>query len=116
MANPSPEMESHRMFSERSISTRATNHRIEAAPIQNVDHVGVRYLGWILANARGRAPCAAIDSVVRAVGRMVVWVHATAEVMTASDQRHHHDERASQDEDGPDVVGQVVSTVVQPEE
>src|SRR5215469_11063646 len=55
---------------------------IETAPITRVDTVGVRYLGWILANDSGSAPYAAIDRVVRAVGRMVVWVEAAAELST----------------------------------
>jgi hypothetical protein len=40
--------------------------------------------GWIRPIQRGAAPCLAIDSVVRAVGRIVVWVEAAAEVSTAS--------------------------------
>src|SRR5215471_1530479 len=55
---------------------------IERAPITRVDTVGVRYLGWILANDSGSAPYAAIDSVVRAVGKIVVWVEAAAELST----------------------------------
>src|SRR5579872_4080118 len=55
---------------------------IEVAPITTVDTVGVRYLGWILANASGSARYAAIDSVVRAVGKNVVWVEAAAELST----------------------------------
>src|ERR1700722_5897624 len=56
--------------------------RIEIAPITRVDTVGVRYLGWILAKDSGSAPEAAIDSVVRAVGKIVVWVEAAAELST----------------------------------
>ncbi|HUY48996.1 MAG TPA: hypothetical protein VMV92_25300 [Streptosporangiaceae bacterium] len=52
------------------------------APITSVDTVGVRFLGWILANAPGIALQAAIDRVVRAVGRIVVWVEAAAELST----------------------------------
>ena len=37
---------------------------------------------WILANALGMALKTAIDSVVRAVGRIVVWVDAAAELST----------------------------------
>src|SRR5215469_2332957 len=55
---------------------------IERAPITRVDTVGVRYLGWILANDSGSAPYAAIDSVVRAVGKIVVCVEAAAELST----------------------------------
>ncbi len=42
----------------------------------------MRYFGWIRAKRFGAAPKAAIDSDVRAVGRMVVWVDADAEVST----------------------------------
>src|SRR6202453_742997 len=55
---------------------------IEMTPITIVETVGVRYLGWILANDFGMALYVAIDSVVRAVGRIVVWVEAEAEVST----------------------------------
>src|SRR5215469_12952671 len=55
---------------------------IEIAPITTVDTVGVRYRGLILANDSGSAPYAAIDSVVRALGKIVVWVEAAAELST----------------------------------
>src|SRR6478609_5568168 len=55
---------------------------IETTPIQMVESVGVRYFGWIRANRDGIALNAAIDRLVRAVGRMVVWVEAEAEVST----------------------------------
>src|SRR5215469_3164335 len=55
---------------------------IEIAPITTVDTVGVRYRGLILANVWGSAPYAAIDSVVRAVGKIVVCVEAAAELST----------------------------------
>src|SRR6478609_3395762 len=55
---------------------------IETPPIQRVESEGVRYFGWIRANRLGMAPNAAIDRLVRAVGRMVVWVDAEAEVST----------------------------------
>ncbi len=51
-------------------------------PIPQVDQVGVRYLGWIFAKILGAALNAAIESVVRAVGRMVVSVDAIELVMT----------------------------------
>src|ERR1035438_5279415 len=51
-------------------------------PITMVDTVGVRYLGCIFENEAGRALKAAIDRVVRAVGRIVVWVDAAAELST----------------------------------
>ena len=72
------------MFVLRSIETRITYQTIDAIPIHHVDHVGVRYFGWIFASALGAAPWAAIESVVRAVGRIVVCVEAIAEVITAS--------------------------------
>src|SRR5947208_3464209 len=49
-------------------------------PIPSVDQVGVRYFGWIRANWLGSALCAAIERLVRAVGRIVVWVEADADV------------------------------------
>src|SRR6478735_6008516 len=55
---------------------------IETPPIQSVESEGVRYFGWIRANRLGMAPNAAIDRLVRAVGRIVVWVDAEAEVST----------------------------------
>src|SRR5574342_11126 len=84
MATPRPLIESHRRFSLLSIRTRTTHHSTEAIPNHQVDQVGVRYLGWIFASGFGNAPCAAIDSVVRAVGRIVVCVEAIAEVKIAS--------------------------------
>src|SRR4051794_19803387 len=54
-------------------------------PIAIVDTPGVRYRGWIFANAVGTALYAAIDSVVRAVGRIVVCVDAEAEVRIDAD-------------------------------
>ncbi len=45
-----------------------------------VDQVGVRYRGWMRAKRVGMALYAAIDRAVRAVGRIVVWVEADAEV------------------------------------
>src|SRR5689334_19785970 len=60
---------------------------IETAPIQMVESVGVRYLGWIRANRAGIALKAAIDRLVRAVGRIVVWVEAEAEVSTQTASR-----------------------------
>src|SRR3978361_127487 len=47
-----------------------------------VESVGVRYLGWIRAKGLGTALKAAIDRLVRAVGRIVVCVEADAEVST----------------------------------
>src|SRR4051812_44661386 len=45
-----------------------------------VETPGVRYFGWICANALGTALYAAMDRVVRAVGRIVVCVDADADV------------------------------------
>src|SRR5450631_1470855 len=56
--------------------------RIETPPIASVDTVGVRNLGWIFENDFGIALYAAIASVVRAVGRIVVWVEAAADEST----------------------------------
>src|SRR5882757_9760205 len=55
---------------------------MDTMPIQTVDSVGVRYRGWILANRLGSASKTPIDSEVRAVGRIVVWVDAEADVST----------------------------------
>src|SRR5437763_427907 len=60
---------------------------IEIPPITRVDTVGVRYRGWILANVLGIALYTAIDSVVRAVGKIVVWVEAAAEDSTIRKSR-----------------------------
>src|ERR1017187_4469205 len=60
---------------------------IDTAPMVIVDTVGVRNLRWILAKADGIDLYTAIDSVVRAVGRMVVWVDAAAELNTMSSNR-----------------------------
>src|ERR1700747_1199041 len=54
----------------------------EATPTTTVDTVGVRYRGLILANCGGSARWAAMDSVVRAAGKIVVWVDAAAELST----------------------------------
>src|ERR1700761_1695642 len=59
-----------------------TYRMIDTPPITSVDTVGVRCLGWIFSNDEGMALKWAIDSVVRAVGRMVVWVDAAAELNT----------------------------------
>src|SRR5436190_18519194 len=58
-------------------------HTSDTAPIVRVEKPGVRKRGWISPNAFGIAPQRAIESVVRAVGRIVVWVDAEAEVNTA---------------------------------
>ena len=55
---------------------------IDTTAMTIVETVGVRYLGCIFANALGRALYAAMDRVVRAVGRIVVWVDAAADDST----------------------------------
>src|ERR1700733_10632589 len=50
--------------------------------MNRVDTVGVWKRGWILANDLGSALYTAMDKVVRAVGRIVVWVEAAAEEST----------------------------------
>ena len=54
------------------------------SPKPHVETVGVRKRGWTLPITDGIAPHLAIDSVVRAVGRIVVCVEAAAEVSTAT--------------------------------
>src|SRR3954454_11880950 len=65
--------------------TRLTpmNQTIDAAPMTIVDVVGVLKRGLTVPNVLGIAPQRAIDSDVRAVGRIVVCVDAAAEVSTA---------------------------------
>src|SRR6478735_5125016 len=53
-------------------------------PITMVPNAGVMYLGWTLAKRLGSASYTAIDSVPRAVGRMVVWVDDSADTDTVS--------------------------------
>src|SRR5947209_6872101 len=55
---------------------------IDRPPISRVEKLGVRNRGWMRPNADGIAFHRAIDSVVRAVGRIVVCVEADAEVST----------------------------------
>ena len=55
---------------------------VDSAPIKSVENVGVRKRGWMRPNACGIASHFAIDRVVRAVGKIVVWVEADAEVST----------------------------------
>src|SRR3954453_9593285 len=55
----------------------------ETTPIAIVETSGVRKRGWMRPKAFGIEPNRAIDRVVRAVGRIVVWVDAEAEVSTA---------------------------------
>src|SRR5512132_446350 len=72
------------MFSLLSIAIRISHHAIDARPKTHVDHVGVWKRGSISAKRFGKALCAAIDSVVRAVGRIVVCVDAIADDRIAS--------------------------------
>src|SRR5665213_2054496 len=58
--------------------------RIETPPIASVDTVGVRNFGWIFEKDFGIDRYAAIASVVRAVGRIVVCVEAAADDSTIS--------------------------------
>src|ERR1700749_2906622 len=58
-------------------------HTAESAPIPSVEKGGVRKRGWMRPKISGSASHFAIDSVVRAVGRIVVWVDADADVSTA---------------------------------
>src|SRR5579863_10741207 len=59
-----------------------TNQITETAPKAIVETSGVLCLGCTRPNMRGIPPQRAIDSEVRAVGRIVVWVDADAEVST----------------------------------
>src|SRR6266481_8379811 len=52
-----------------------------------VETVGVRNRGWTFANDLGIALYAAMDRVVRAVGRIVVWVDAAADDSTITSSR-----------------------------
>ena len=54
----------------------------ETPPITSVETLGVRCFGLIFPKALGIDPKRAIDRVVRAVGRIVVWVDAEADVST----------------------------------
>ncbi len=63
-------------------ASRATVQTIDRPPISRVEKVGVRKRGWTRPKAAGIAFQRAIDRVVRAVGRIVVWVEAEAEVST----------------------------------
>src|SRR5919201_2300115 len=59
------------------------NHTTETAPMTMVDTVGVWKRELTRPNGSGIARQRAIDSVVRAVGRIVVCVDAEAELRTA---------------------------------
>src|SRR3954452_20364065 len=63
--------------------TITTYQTTETAPITSVDTLGVRKRLWTLPKTAGNALLHAIDSEVRAVGRIVVCVEAAAEVRTA---------------------------------
>ena len=63
-------------------ASSATVHTIDRPPISRVENVGVKKRGWIVPNAFGIEFHFAIESVVRAVGRIVVCVDADADVST----------------------------------
>ena len=56
---------------------------MEMAPMASVAKPGVRWRGWMSPKRFGRAPMRAIEIAVRAAGKMVVCVHAAADVSTA---------------------------------
>ena len=63
------------MSAERMLGLTHVIRRKKAAetmPIPMVDHVGVRNCGWMRAKRSGSALYAAIESAVRAVGKIVV--------------------------------------------
>ncbi len=78
---PSATTASSSTVSEIRISGTATI--TDRIPKPQVETVGVRKRWWTLPITDGIAPHFAIDSVVRAVGRIVVCVEAAAEVSTA---------------------------------
>ena len=69
------------MFSLMIVSP--TYQTIDRTPMRIVETCGVRYRGWTSPSFAGIALARAIDSDVRAVGRIVVCVDAAAEVSTA---------------------------------
>jgi hypothetical protein len=69
------------MFSLTIVSP--TYQTIDRTPMRIVDTCGVRKRGCTWPSDSGIAPARAIDRLVRAVGRIVVWVDAAAEVSTA---------------------------------
>src|ERR1700704_1455142 len=62
---------------------RAAYQTIEKTPKNQVALAGDRNFGWTCPNQRGAARCAAIESSLRAAGRMVVCVDAAADDSTA---------------------------------
>ena len=73
-----------------------------------VETSGVRKRGWIRPKLFGIDPKRAIERVVRAVGRIVVWVEAEAEVSTAMIRILSSGEpKTSVAEGAEDVVGVV---------
>jgi hypothetical protein len=69
------------MFSLTSVSP--TYQTIESVPMRTVETSGVWKRWWMRPRIAGIAFARAIDSEVRAVGRIVVCVDAAAEVSTA---------------------------------
>ena len=70
------------MFAGEEVSSSPTVQTIDTPPIASVETLGVWKRGWTRENAFGSAPQLAIEIVVRAVGRIVVWVDAEADVRT----------------------------------
>ncbi len=64
-------------------STRPTYQTDDTMPNSQVDHAGVRYFGLTSPSLGGKARWIAMESVVRAVGRIVVWQLAAAELRIA---------------------------------
>ena len=74
------------MWAGEEVSSSPTVQTIDTPPIASVETLGVWKRGWTRAKAFGSAPQFAIEIVVRAVGRIVVWVDADAEVSTGEQQ------------------------------
>ena len=66
------------------ISLPGTYQAIASTPIAIVEKTGVRNRFETSPKASGIASCRAIESEVRAAGRIVVWVEASAETTIAS--------------------------------
>src|ERR1700730_12234712 len=62
---------------------RVVYQTMEKIPKNQVALAGDRNLGWTSPNHRGAARCAAMESSLRAAGRMVVCVDAAADDNTA---------------------------------
>ena len=64
-------------------TTRPVSQTHEKMPNSHVENAGVRWRGSTSPSFGGNARCIAIDSDVRAAGRIVVWQLAAEEVSTA---------------------------------